>query len=401
MEARDASSFDALAAKVSELGQICARLSEENAELRHQVSRMSAGTTSAAEPAGISAGRAARTFPVGGPTRPVAGTISRRMVGKAMGAAAVGAVGAAALVDLAQPAAASDGSAITAGAVTTAEHGTTLKYDSASNLAGVVFLANDTGFVNSNASFPAALGGWAGGHVANGIYGYTEVNGGNAIVGVGAGGANSVGVKGTNGDGTAVAGTSGSTASSATAIVGTISSTSPGGFSAGVRGVNNGTGGLGIGVWGSQAGSGWGVYGSVASGIGVNAEGGTGTGVSGSGSTGVAAFGSTTGVNASGPTAVLANGQGAAGQGLKATNNSAGNAAVKAANAGTGAGIHATSSGGRGGIFGGAPAQIQLAPGSRSTHPTSGLRGDLYADKTGRLWFCKKGGAHATWHQVA
>jgi hypothetical protein len=336
MEARDTSPFDALAAKVSELGQMCARLSQENAELRDQVSRLSAGTSPAAAPA-AAPGRAARSFPVGGPTRPVAGTISRRMVGKAMGAAAVGAVGAAALVDLgAQPAAATNGNAITAGNITTAESGTTLKYDSASNLAGVVFLANDTGFGNGAASFPAALGGWAGGHVANGIYGYTEVNGGNAIVGVAAGGANSVGVTGTNGPGTAIQGISGA-----------------------------------------------------------------GTGVRGSGSTGVAAVGSTVAVNANGPTAVLANGTGAAGQGVTATNNSATNAAVKAANSGTGNGIHATSSGGRGGVFGGAPAQIQLTPGSRSTHPTSGRRGDLYADKTGRLWFCKKSGTHATWHQIA
>jgi len=42
-----------------------------------------------------------------------------------------------------------------------------------------------------------------------------------------------------------------------------IESTSPGGYSAGVRGENYGTGGGGIGVWGSQDGSGWGVYGST------------------------------------------------------------------------------------------------------------------------------------------
>jgi len=28
-------------------------------------------------------------------------------------------------------------------------------------------------------------------------------------------------------------------------------------------------------------------------------------------------------------------------------------------------------------------------------------RGDLYADSTGRLWFCKTGGSTATWHQIA
>jgi hypothetical protein len=33
--------------------------------------------------------------------------------------------------------------------------------------------------------------------------------------------------------------------------------------------------------------------------------------------------------------------------------------------------------------------------------PLGGVRGDLYADKTGRLWFCKKSGTTATWHQIA
>jgi hypothetical protein len=70
------------------------------------------------------------------------------------------------------------------------------------------------------------------------------------------------------GDGTVVA-TNPSTADNAFALHGIISSASPGAFSAAVRGQNNGTGALGIGVWGSQDGSGWGVYGTSVSGIGV------------------------------------------------------------------------------------------------------------------------------------
>ncbi len=77
-------------------------------------------------------------------------------------------------------------------------------------------------------------------------------------------------------------GTSGNIA----AILGIISSTTPGGFSAAVRGANNGTGGLGIGVWGSQAGSGWGVYGTADGGIGVNGSANSGIGVNGSSNTG-------------------------------------------------------------------------------------------------------------------
>jgi hypothetical protein len=70
------------------------------------------------------------------------------------------------------------------------------------------------------------------------------------------------------GDGTVVA-TNPSTAGYAFALHGIISSTNPGIWSAAVRGQNNGTGGYGIGVWGSQDGSGWGVYGTSVSGIGV------------------------------------------------------------------------------------------------------------------------------------
>ena len=72
-----------------------------------------------------------------------------------------------------------------------------------------------------------------------------------------------------------------------------MTSTSPGGDSAGVRGQNNGTGGLGIGVYGSQAGSGWGVYGTAVSGVGVEADGGSGTGVFAEGATGMTAIGTT------------------------------------------------------------------------------------------------------------
>lgn len=95
----------------------------------------------------------------------------------------------------------------------------------------------------------------------------------------------------------ALAGSSASTDANAVAIIGTISSASPGGFSSAVRGINNGTGGLGIGVYGSQAGSGWGVYGTTPSGIGVHGAGGTGTGIFGGATSGTGVIGtSNTGV---------------------------------------------------------------------------------------------------------
>jgi hypothetical protein len=84
---------------------------------------------------------------------------------------------------------------------------------------------------------------------------------------------------------------SASTAFFAYSIYGLISSTAPGASSTGVRGQNNGTGPFGIGVWGSQAGSGWGGYFTSVSGIGVNVIGGTGTGVSANGAIGISTSG--------------------------------------------------------------------------------------------------------------
>jgi hypothetical protein len=76
-------------------------------------------------------------------------------------------------------------------------------------------------------------------------------------------------------------GVSGATQSSddaAIGVLGRVTPTSPGGSSTAVRGINNGTAGLGIGVWGSQAGTGWGVYGTAGGGTGVyGAASGTGT----------------------------------------------------------------------------------------------------------------------------
>jgi hypothetical protein len=72
------------------------------------------------------------------------------------------------------------------------------------------------------------------------------------------------------GDGTVVA-TNPSTADYTVALHGIISSTSPGAWSVAVRGQNNGTDVHGIGLWGSQNGSGYGVYATSVSGAGVYA----------------------------------------------------------------------------------------------------------------------------------
>ncbi len=464
----------AVAARVEELSALCERLVRENAELQLMAAAAGGRPVSGQTPplaAGAIPGPVAEAARAEGsgpsPDRPADGRINRRTLGKLLGATAAGVVGAAALGEIgASPAAASDGDAVTAGGQTTAEACTSVLYDGASGFAGVVLLGNDSIYSGSSADYPAALGGWAGagatagkGGVPSGIYGYTDNGDGYGVVGVNSGlvagsgagvlgtadGASAIGVEAINSAGTAIAGTSDSTGGDATAIIGTIASTSPGGFSAAVRGVNNGTGGLGIGVWGSQAGSGWGMYATSESGIAVNASGGSGTGVAAEGATAVAASGIDVGLVASGALAVSAEASGAAGvavsaladssqPAVKISNTGAGRgllvsgrgslAAVYAENTGAGAALYATAIGsdpaidtsnlgagpglqaqsatGRGALFSGKAAQIQLTPGTGASHPTNGEKGDLYVDASGRLWFCKQGGIHvATWVQLA
>jgi hypothetical protein len=66
-----------------------------------------------------------------------------------------------------------------------------------------------------------------------------------------------------------------------------------------------------------------------------------------------------------------------------------------------GSGVVGRSGRGRGGVFYGARAAVQLIPSSATAAPTDGETGDLLVDATGRLWFCKQGGTTATWVQLA
>lgn len=103
-----------------------------------------------------------------------------------------------------------------------------------------------------------------------------------------------------DGDGTSLEGVNNAATSNIAAVRGIVSNVAPGGFSSGIRGINNGTGGLGVGVYGSQAGSGWGVYGvtpnglgvygnSSANGYGVYANSNTGTGLNATSNNGIPA----------------------------------------------------------------------------------------------------------------
>lgn len=65
---------------------------------------------------------------------------------------------------------------------------------------------------------------------------------------------------------------------------------------------------------------------------------------------------------------------------------------------GSSVGVNGSSANGRGGLFAGKLAQLRLVPSTATTHPSSGVRGDLFVDKSGRLWYCKGGTA---WSQLA
>jgi hypothetical protein len=411
MHASQDAQIAALAARLDELSQVCARLSQENADLRTRMSRLTPATGAAVghqpapDPGG--AGPARASGRMAGPAAAADGKVSRRMMGKALGAAAAGVVGAVALTDAtASPAAATDGNALTAGHITSAESATTVAFDGTNP--GVVFLAHDTDLFASDAGHTAALGGWAShGHVASGVYGYTEVNNGDGVVGVVASsktgngvhaianGAGTFALRADNGAGTAILATSPGTAPGATTLQAVITSASPGGLSTAILGQNDGHGANGMGIWGIHGGQGWGVYGEATNGIGVVGNGNTGIGVQGRGDEiGVDGSGGGIGVRATGTTAVQATGQnvGVLGNGV---NIGLFGASTKIGVKGLGSG------GGRGGVFAGTAAQVQFAPGAKATHPRNGKRGDLYADSTGRLWFCKKTGNPALWHQIA
>jgi hypothetical protein len=65
---------------------------------------------------------------------------------------------------------------------------------------------------------------------------------------------------------------------------------------------------------------------------------------------------------------------------------------------GAGRGVVGISALGRGAVFTGKTAQVQMTPGTTATHPSSGQAGDFFVDSGERLWFCKGG---TNWKQLA
>lgn len=140
-----------------------------------------------------------------------------------------------------------------------------------------------------------------------------------------------------DGDGTSLEGINNTTTSSVASVRGIVNQTAPGGFSSAVRGINNGTGGLGIGTWGSQAGSGWGVYGVTPTGLGVYGNSsGAGYGVYANSNTG-------TGLNATSTNGIAAN--------IAISNNANNNNVLNANTVGNGTVVNVSTTGSGAGVF--------------------------------------------------
>ncbi|WP_114819719.1 beta strand repeat-containing protein [Chryseobacterium sp. KLBC 52] len=164
-----------------------------------------------------------------------------------------------------------------------------------------------------------------------------------------------------DGDGSSLEGNNNTTTSNIAAVRGVVTNTAPGGFSSAVRGINNGTGGLGVGVYGSQAGSGWGVYGTTPNGLGVygNASA-NGTGVYANSNTG-------TGLTATSNNGIPAS--------ISIFNNANNNVALSASSVGNGTVVNVTTSGNGAGVRSSTGAGFGLH-GITSAQTSAGVVGD-------------------------
>lgn len=205
-----------------------------------------------------------------------------------------------------------------------------------------------------------------------------------------------------DGDGTALEGVSNSINANVVAVRGVIASTTPGGFSAGVRGINNSTGGLGVGVYGSQDGSGWGVYGvtpnglgvygnSSGSGFGVYANSNTGTGLQATSTAGIPAnFAIFNSDNDNNVLSVSTAGDGAAvsisttGSGAGLRSSAAIGFGVQGITAGqASAGVVGDNTGGGEAVVGRADTDLSGAVVGRNEGGGSGVRGFISSDTSG------------------
>ena len=190
------------------------------------------------------------------------------------------------------------------------------------------------------------------------------------------------------------------------------------------------------GVWGENTGGGFGVAGSSVAGEGVLGEGGTngvhgkssspsdsgvwgensagGFGVVGSTDTGVQNKSVTAGVwgmnrgEGYGVKGTSESGEGVFGEsglnnGVHGKSTSPADSGVWGENTGGGVGVAGSSDGGYGGRFSGGQAPLRLDPGDTAGTPGTGthLRGELFVDSKGDLFFCKADGSPGTWVKLA
>ncbi len=92
------------------------------------------------------------------------------------------------------------------------------------------------------------------------------------------------------GTGAALEGVNLTTTANVNGIIGSITNTNPGAMAAGIKGISNGTGTNGIGVYGTHLANGWGVYGSSVGGTGVYGNSTSGFGLIGMSTSGVGIY---------------------------------------------------------------------------------------------------------------
>jgi hypothetical protein len=148
-----------------------------------------------------------------------------------------------------------------------------------------------------------------------------------------------------------------------------------------------------------------GVYGlGFAFGVKADALGAGGVGVQGSGTGGAGVFGISNGVGVAGGSREAFSGVTGDSTGVVGWSGSITQPTAPAktgvfgfadqdANA---VGVRGTSNKGRGGIFKGGRAQLRLIPSTAASHPATGQKGDLFHDRSGRLWFYNG----ATWLRI-
>lgn len=155
---------------------------------------------------------------------------------------------------------------------------------------------------------------------------------------------------------------------------------------------------------GNAGGTGWGIQGSSDRGAGLDGRSGYGPGVIGRSSQGTGVAGEsfdgygvhghsneTYGVYGESPSNYAVVGLSSSSAGVAGFSESSFGVVGSTS---TLVGVLGQGGSGRGGRFSGGKAQIRLDPSAASTHPASGQAGDIFLDKSKRLWLCKGG---TTW----